>query len=99
MIFTNPVMEIGVDPRYASQDKTDEYALNITLEGMHAGLKSGIFLGIADNTSIIQGTVVDSDLNPMEGYRVAVYRIQKNEASTSSISIARPSNRSHISTH
>src|SRR5829696_358209 len=95
LIFTNPVMEIGVDPRYASQDKTDEYTDNITLEGMHTGLKSGTFLAIADNTSIIQGTVVDSNLNPLEGFRVTVYRIQKNEAtssppSPSSISIAAP---------
>jgi hypothetical protein len=86
LIFTNPVMEIGVDPRYASQETTDEYAENITLEGMHTGLKSGVFLAIADNTSIIQGTVVDSNLNPLEGYRVAVYRIQKHEGSTTTSS-------------
>jgi hypothetical protein len=97
LIFTNPVMEIGVDPRYAAQETTDEYAENITLEGMHTGLKSGLFLAIADNTSIIQGRVVDSNLNPLEGYRIAVYRIQKNQASTtttttsSSVSMAAPS--------
>jgi hypothetical protein len=82
VIFTNPVMEIGVDLRYAAPEIVQRDAENITLEGMHTGLKSGAFLAIADNTSIIQGTVVDSNLNPLEGYIVAVYRIQKNQAST-----------------
>jgi hypothetical protein len=86
MIFTNPVMEIGVDPRFASQDKTDQNAENITLEGMHTGLKAGVFLAVTDNTSIIQGRVVDSDLHPLEGYRVAVYRVKKLPTSSSSSS-------------
>ncbi len=95
LIYTDPVLEIGVDPRYASQDKTDEDAGNVTIEGMHIGLKSGMFLGIADNTSIIQGTVVDYNLNPLEGYSVTVYRVQNNQAPptaspSSSFSLAAP---------
>jgi hypothetical protein len=98
LIFTNPVMEIGVDLRYAAPEIVRRDAENITLEGMHTGLKSGAFLAIADNTSIIQGTVVDSNLNPLEGYVIAVYRIQTNQASTtttrttssSSVSMAAP---------
>ena len=35
LIFTNPTQELGIDLRYASQDKTDDHADNITLEGMH----------------------------------------------------------------
>ena len=88
LIFTNPLMALGVDPRDASQDKTDEHAEKITLEGMHTRLKAGVFVAINDNTSIIQGRLVDDNLKPLQGYRVAVYRIQSQEGAPSSLSIA-----------
>ena len=88
LIFTNPVLSLGVDPRDASQDKTDEHADSITLEGMRTGLKAGVFLAINDNTSIIQGRLVDGNLKALQGYRVAVYRIQKQEDAPSSFSTA-----------
>jgi len=97
LIFTNPVMEIGVDPRYASQYTIDEHTENITLEGIHMGLKAGDFLGITDNTSMIQTKVVDStNLHPLEGYRVSVCRIQKLEPSSPSPS---SSSSSSVSIH
>src|SRR5215218_996910 len=79
LIFTNPNMEIAIDPRYASQDKTKENAEDITLEGMHTGLKDGFFLAVNDNTSTIKGRLVDSNLKPLKGHNVRVYRIQKQE--------------------
>ena len=88
LIFTNPLMALGVDPRDASQDKTVEHAEKITLEGMHTRLKAGVFVAINDNTSIIQGRLVDDNLRPLQGYRVAVYRIQSQEGAPSSLSIA-----------
>ncbi len=76
LILTNPSFELSVDPQSAFQELTCDRE-KMVLEGIHTGLKAGMFLGIKDNTSVFSGTLVeDNTLLPLKGYTIRLYKTQ-----------------------
>ena len=91
LILTNPTFELRADPQYVSLDLTEDKN-KIIIEGVYPHLTSGMLVAITDNTSVISGNLVDSDLNPLEGYIIHIFKTQdKGELTVDSIYGIEPS--------